>query len=104
LDISDKLDKELVERYTEVALAMAELNIPFLVVGASARDLFFEYAYGITAPRKTHDLTLPYRFQIGRYLDGFADSHHMDNVLQTFRRYLVCAGFIRGVMIVYVRF
>lgn len=56
MDISDKLDKELVERYTEVALAMAELNIPFLVVGASARDLFFEYAYGIAAPRKTQDL------------------------------------------------
>lgn len=56
MDISNKLDKELIERYTEVALAMAELNMPFLVVGASARDLFFEYAYGIFAPRKTHDL------------------------------------------------
>ncbi|MDQ7051110.1 MAG: nucleotidyl transferase AbiEii/AbiGii toxin family protein [Enterobacterales bacterium] len=56
MDISDKLDKELIGRYTDVALAMTELNIPFLVVGASARDLFFEYAHDIGAPRKTHDL------------------------------------------------
>ena len=56
MDISSKLDKELVERYTEVAIVMAELNIPFLVVGASARDLFFEYAYGIASPSRTHDL------------------------------------------------
>jgi len=56
LDISDKLDSESKERYSEVALVMAELNIRFLVIGASARDLFFEYAYGISAPRKTQDL------------------------------------------------
>lgn len=56
MDISAKLDKELVERYTEVALTLADLNIPFLVIGASARDLFFEYAYDIVSPRKTHDL------------------------------------------------
>ena len=33
-------------------------NLPFFVIGATARDIIFEHAYGIKAPRATRDVDL----------------------------------------------
>jgi predicted nucleotidyltransferase len=56
LDISTKIDKELQARISEVAEVLDALKIPFLVVGASARDLFFHYGYDMPVKRGTKDV------------------------------------------------
>ncbi len=56
MDISTKIDKELKARINEVAVVLQSLDIPFVIVGASARDLFFYYAYDMPVKRATKDV------------------------------------------------
>ncbi len=55
LNISGKIDQKSIALYTAVNNAAARLNIPYVVVGASARDLVLHYGYGANIRRATAD-------------------------------------------------
>jgi len=56
LDLTGKIPSEIVEPLITITPILEELNIPFLIVGATARDLFFHSAYGIETLRATIDI------------------------------------------------
>ena len=68
LDVFNKLDKALIERYAEVASVMAELNLPFLVIGASARDLFLSTPMVFPLQEELKTSILQCSFLVGRLL------------------------------------
>lgn len=56
LNISGKIDSGTVALYEEVSNAAKQLDIPFVVVGASARDIVLHYGYGAPIQRATADV------------------------------------------------
>jgi predicted nucleotidyltransferase len=58
LNISGKISEPFISIYALVAEIAAQNNLPFFIIGATARDLIFEHAYGIKAPRATKDIDL----------------------------------------------
>jgi len=56
LNISGKIDEATVELYDAVNKAANSINIPFVVVGASARDIILHYGYGAEIQRATIDI------------------------------------------------
>lgn len=56
LDLSGKLDKKSIAVYTAIDEAARELDIAYVVVGASARDLVLHYGYGARLKRATADI------------------------------------------------
>lgn len=58
LNISGKISESIVSIYALIADIAEQNNLPFFIIGATARDLIFEYAYGIKAPRATRDIDL----------------------------------------------
>lgn len=56
LNISGKIDAKAVALYQCVCEATTELAIPFVVVGASARDIVLHYGYGARIYRATGDI------------------------------------------------
>jgi len=57
-DLSGKIDQQKIEALSLVKKAADSLNIPFFVVGASARDFILEHCYNIRSPRMTQDIDL----------------------------------------------
>ena len=57
-DISEKIDPAFIDVLSEVKNVADCLNIPFFVVGATARDLILEHYYNIRSPRMTQDIDL----------------------------------------------
>ena len=57
-DLSGKIDQHTVEALSIVKKVADSLNIPFFVVGASARDYILKHCYGIEPPRMTKDIDL----------------------------------------------
>lgn len=57
-NISGKIDKQTIEALTMVKGIADSLNIPFFMVGASARDFILEHCYGIKPRRMTRDIDL----------------------------------------------
>jgi predicted nucleotidyltransferase len=58
IDISGKIDPEKVSVLRSIKEVARELDIPFFVVGAFARDVVFEHIHRIPAPRATKDIDL----------------------------------------------
>jgi predicted nucleotidyltransferase len=56
LNISAKIDPELANLCAIVADCTTQLQIPYLVVGASARDMVLHYGYGANIQRATADI------------------------------------------------
>ncbi len=56
LNISGKIDPFSLEIYETLAASTGALKIPYLIVGAAARDILLHYGYGITLTRKTQDI------------------------------------------------
>jgi len=56
MDISGKLNPKTVGVYHSVSVAAGALGIPFVVVGAAARDLVLHYGYGASIVRATVDV------------------------------------------------
>lgn len=56
LNIAGKIDQGTTSVYRAVNDAAAELNIPFVVVGASARDIVMHYGYQAPLERATQDV------------------------------------------------
>ena len=58
IDISGKIDPERVSVLRGIKEIAEELDIPFFVVGAFARDVIFEHIHRIPTPRVTEDIDL----------------------------------------------
>ncbi len=58
LDLSGKIDAFRVELFSTVARVAHSVNVPFFVVGATARDILLTYGYGIKTARATNDIDL----------------------------------------------
>ena len=59
MDISDKInDPVIVELLTQISVVSAELDIPFFVIGATARDLVLWCGFGIRPGRATRDIDI----------------------------------------------
>ncbi len=56
LNISGKIEPSLVDLCAIVAECATQLQIPFLVVGASARDMVLHHGYGAKVQRATADI------------------------------------------------
>ena len=56
LDLSGKIDAKSIAIYSAIDNAARELDIPYVVVGASARDLVLHYGYGASIKRATVDI------------------------------------------------
>ncbi len=56
IDISGKLHQGAVELYRAVDTATSQLNIPYLIVGAMARDIVLVHGFGATIERGTRDI------------------------------------------------
>jgi predicted nucleotidyltransferase len=57
-NLSGKIEKPIVDALYTLKKVADSLNIPFFVVGASARDLILKHWYGIEPLRKTGDIDL----------------------------------------------
>lgn len=58
LDISGKISDPIVKAYEVIAKVTKQSDTQFFIIGATARDIVFEHAYGIKAPRATMDIDL----------------------------------------------
>ena len=56
LDISGKIDPRIVEVFSSVSNVLTDLNMPYIVVGATARDLVLHYGHGAEIRRATDDV------------------------------------------------
>ena len=56
LDVSEKLPKGLVEVYSQIHGIAAELSVPLLIVGATARDIILVHGYNAAIERGTKDV------------------------------------------------
>jgi predicted nucleotidyltransferase len=56
LNISGKIELPIVKLYQNVSEVSAALEIPFIVVGASARDIVLHYGHGASVERATQDI------------------------------------------------
>jgi predicted nucleotidyltransferase len=63
LNISNKLPAASVEVLCDVTLHARTLDIPFFVLGATARDIIFGALYDIPTPRATMDIDLALRVE-----------------------------------------
>lgn len=51
LNISGKIDSKTVGLLESISIATTELDIPYVVVGATARDLILHYGHGAKIQR-----------------------------------------------------
>ena len=56
LNVSEKIDQPVVALYDVVSNVADQLDIPFVVVGASARDIVLHYGYDVPVQRATRDV------------------------------------------------
>lgn len=57
-DISGRIDPEIISVLKNITDVTDELGIPFIVVGAFARDVIFEHLHGIHTARATRDIDI----------------------------------------------
>ena len=67
LNISGKISEPFISIYALIADIAEQNKLPFFIIGATARDIIFEHAYGIKAPRATRDVDLA--VQVARWQD-----------------------------------
>lgn len=56
LNISGKIEPQTIALFETVSRAMADLDIPYVVVGATARDIVLHHGYGAAVERATIDV------------------------------------------------
>lgn len=104
LDLSGKLDAAREGVFRDVADACRVLGIPFLIVGACARDLILELHYGLPTYRATNDIDFGIRVETWDQFEG------LKKVLTETGRYLSTAsqtqrlGSVQGTVIDIVPF
>ena len=60
-DLSGKIDRPTINALSALKCESDALNIPFFIVGATARDLILKYGYGVEPLRMTRDIDLGVR-------------------------------------------
>lgn len=65
LNLSIEIDQRHVNTFAEVSTIAEELGIPFVVVGAMARDLILHHVYGARVKRATEDID--FGMQVGTW-------------------------------------
>ena len=60
-DISGKIETSYIDALLAIKEIADHLNIPFFIVGATARDILLEHFHNIRAPRMTRDIDLGVR-------------------------------------------
>lgn len=55
-DLSGKIDEQTVAALSTIKRIADSLEIPFFIVGATARDFLLKHRYGIESPRMTRDI------------------------------------------------
>ncbi len=83
LDLSEKIEPTVIDAIAAVATVAEQLGIPFLIVGAAARDFLLEYGCGIKSGRATEDV------DFGVQVHAWEEYERLVSVLQN------SAGFIR---------
>jgi len=71
LNLSNKIETRTLEILEDVYNTASKLNIEFFVVGATARDIIFEYRYNIETGRKTDDIDLGINIKTWNQYDTF---------------------------------
>ena len=56
LNIAGKIDSKIIDLFELVSVATSESGIPYVVVGATARDLILHHGYGAKIQRATRDI------------------------------------------------
>ena len=56
LDLSGKIDIFTVELFETISNVAVSINVPFFVVGATARDMILTHGYDIQTIRATNDI------------------------------------------------
>lgn len=56
LNIAGKIDPQTVATIETVSQVITSLAMPYVIIGATARDLVLHYGYGATIQRATHDV------------------------------------------------
>jgi predicted nucleotidyltransferase len=58
LDLSGKIEADLVDAFGTVARVAEELGVPYFVAGATARDIILHHGYGIRNFTFTADIDI----------------------------------------------
>ncbi|MDD5115323.1 MAG: nucleotidyl transferase AbiEii/AbiGii toxin family protein [Methylobacter sp.] len=58
LNISGKISEPIIKVYELIKEVANQNNVKFFVIGATARDMVFDYGYGISVSRATRDIDL----------------------------------------------
>lgn len=81
-NLSGKIDRPIVDTLHILRKVADSLNIPFFVVGASARDFILKHRYGIEPRRKTGDIDLGVEVasweQFGKFTDRLSSNPVLD--------------------------
>lgn len=56
LDLTEQLDPETIDTLSDVHDVATQLDIPYIIVGATARDLILHHGYGAAVQRTTSDI------------------------------------------------
>jgi predicted nucleotidyltransferase len=56
LNIAGKLDRLIVDTFDAVSRATSQLETPYIIVGATARDLILHHGHGMGIARATRDI------------------------------------------------
>jgi predicted nucleotidyltransferase len=90
-NISEKIDTELVEAIDSIRLIADEYHIPFFLVGAKARDIFFSLLFGIASRRATLDVDLGIKVntwdEVAVLTESMTASSHFVKVSERISRY-----------------
>ncbi|MGB8960159.1 MAG: hypothetical protein WCC00_14215 [Candidatus Aminicenantales bacterium] len=70
LDISGKIDEGTKDALIRIKAAADSLNVPFFIIGATARDIFLKHIYGLAEHRLTLDMD--FGVSLSRWEDFFA--------------------------------
>jgi predicted nucleotidyltransferase len=75
LDLSGKLDKVAVSALHKIYQISSSMNIPFFIVGATARDILLDVHYGIASKRATVDI------DIAVFIENWEQFNHLKDEL-----------------------
>ena len=75
LDLSGKIDKVVVSALGRIHQISSSMEIPFFIVGATARDILLEFQYGLGSKRATLDI------DIAVFIENWDHFYHLKDEL-----------------------
>jgi predicted nucleotidyltransferase len=86
-DISSKIDSSLVGMFVDLKRLISKPDIPFVLVGAGARDIFFGLIFGIKSPTATLDADVAIRVPSWDAFRELADKMENSGLLKRDKKY-----------------